>query len=249
MTDPNALPSKRPWQTATVARIETRTPRIKSYFFRLPQPPAFVAGQHMDVRLVAEDGYEAQRSYSIASAPEQPETVELAVERLEDGEVSSFFHEVVQVGDEIELRGPLGGHFLWSVQDGGPALLVGGGSGVVPLMSMIRHHAAQDSTIPVTLVTSARTVADLLYLDELRALHARGGGFRLVATVSREVSKQPDLASGRIDRALLERSLAELGDPRHVFVCGSNPFVEAATGHLLDLRLDPGRIRTERYGG
>jgi ferredoxin-NADP reductase len=240
---------KRHWQKATVVAIEPGTPRIKRFFFALPQPPAFVPGQHLDVRLVAPDGYQAQRSYSIASAPEQPGRVELAIERLDDGEVSAFFHDVVEVGDEIELRGPLGGHFVWSVADGGPVLLVGGGSGVVPLMSMIRHHAAQRSTIPVTLVNSARTIADSLYLDELRALHAGHRGFTLVATLSREVAEQADLASGRIDEALLARALGPLDDLRHVFVCGSNPFVEAVAGHLLDLGLEPGRIRTERYGG
>lgn len=246
MTDSSG---KRHWQKATVAAIERGTPRIKRFFFALPKPPAFVSGQHMDVRLVAPDGYQAQRSYSIASAPEQPERLELAIERLDDGEVSAFFHEVVQVGDEIEMRGPLGGHFVWSVADGGPVLLVGGGSGVVPLMSMIRHHAARGSTIPVTLVVSARTIADSLYIDELRTLHAGHHGFTLAATVSREVVEQGDLASGRIDQALLVGALEALGDPRHVFVCGSNPFVEAIAGHVRDLGLAPGRIRTERYGG
>jgi len=180
---------------------------------------------------------------------EKLEWLELAIERLDDGEVSAFFHDVVQVGDEIDLRGPLGGHFVWSVADGGPVLLVGGGSGVVPLMSMIRHHAAERSTIPVTLVISARTIADALYLEELRAMQAEHRGFALVATLSREVTERADVASGRIDQALLARALETLGDPRHVFVCGSNPFVEAIAGHLLDLGLAPRRIRTERYGG
>jgi ferredoxin-NADP reductase len=249
VTDVSRPAGKHPWQTATVVAIEPRTPRIRSFFFALQQPPAFVPGQHMDVRLVAPDGYEARRSYSIASAPEHPEPVELAIERLEAGEVSTFFHDVVQVGDEIELRGPIGGHFLWLVRDGGPLLLIGGGSGVVPLMSMIRHHAAKDSRVPVSLVTSARTAADLLYLDELRVLHAGRRGFTLAATVTREVAGQPDLASGRIDGTALARVLNELGDPRRVFVCGSNPFVEAVTGHLLDLGIAPDRIRTERFGG
>jgi len=249
VTDVPGPAGTRHWKTATVVAIEPRTPRIKSFFFALPQPPTFVPGQHMDVRLVAPDGYEARRSYSIASAPEHPEIVELAIERLEDGEVSSFFHDVVHVGDEIELRGPIGGHFRWSVGDGGPLLLVGGGSGVVPLMSMIRHHAEKGSAIPVSLVMSARTVADLLYLDELRALHSERHGFSLVAAVTREVTDRRDLTSGRIDGTLLARVLNELGDPRRVFVCGSNPFVEGVTRPLLDLGLAPERIRTERYGG
>jgi ferredoxin-NADP reductase len=239
---------KRPWQTATVAAIETLTPRIKGFHFTLPEPTVFTAGQHMDVRLVAPDGYQAQRSYSIASAPEQSGHIELAVERLDDGEVSSFFHDVVQVGDEIELRGPLGGHFVWSVEDGGPVLLIGGGSGVVPLMSMVRHHAANASSVPVTLVTSARTAADLLYLDEQRALQANGT-FRLVARVTREAAPTPDLGVGRIDRPLLRSVLDAMPDPGIVFVCGSNPFVGAVADVLVDLGVAAGRIRTERYGG
>lgn len=239
---------KRPWRTATVAAIETLTPRIKGFHFTLPEPPAFKAGQHMDVRLVAPDGYQAQRSYSIASAPERSERIELAIERLDDGEVSAFFHDVVQVGDEIELRGPLGGHFVWSVGDGGPVLLIGGGSGVVPLMSMVRHHAANASKVPITLVTSARTAADLPYLDEQRALQANGA-FRLVARVTREAAATPDLGSGRIDRPLLQGVLDAMPDPRIVFVCGSNPFVGAVADLLLDLGVAAGRVRTERYGG
>ena len=231
-----------------MAAIVPRTPRIKSFFFALPEPRPFVPGQHMDVRLVAPDGYEAQRSYSIASAPERPETVELAIERLQDGEVSPFFHDEVRVGDEIELRGPIGGHFMWSVKDGGPLLLVGGGSGVVPLAAMVRHHAAQASTIPVTLVYSARTAGDLLYLDELRSYAAAGRGFTLLATVTREPASDPDLRSGRIDRALLARALAA-ARPVRTFVCGANAFVEFATQLLLDLGLPAEEIRTERYGG
>lgn len=247
MTPPHV--QKREWQTAVVAAIETLTPRIKGFHFTLQSAPSFVAGQHMDVRLTAPDGYQAQRSYSIASAPEHPERIELAIERLDDGEVSSFFHDVVQVGDEIELRGPLGGHFVWSVGDGGPVLLMGGGSGVVPLMSMVRHHAARSSAVPMTLVTSARTAADLLYLDEQRALHEQGSGFRLVARVTRQAASASDLGIGRIDRTLLEKVLADMPDPSIAFVCGSNPFVGTVADLLVDLGLAPERIRTERYGG
>jgi ferredoxin-NADP reductase len=180
--------AKLAWQPATVTAIEPRTPTVKSYFFRLAQPLRFVAGQHMDVRLTAPDGYQAQRSYSIASAPETAGLVELAIERLDDGEVSPFFHDVVAVGDEIELRGPIGGHFNWSVDDGGPLLLVGGGSGVVPLACMLRHRAARSSTVRAALVYSARTAADLIFGDELRALAARADGFALFATLTREAS-------------------------------------------------------------
>jgi ferredoxin-NADP reductase len=247
--DAVARPRKLAWTAAKVVSAVPRTPRIKSFFFALPGPTAFVPGQHMDVRLLAPDGYEAQRSYSIASAPEQADALELAIERLQDGEVSPFFHEEVRVGDEIDLRGPIGGHFMWSVKDGGPLLLVGGGSGVVPLASMVRHHAAQGSDIPVTLVTSGRTASDLLYLDELRGYAAAQRGFALIATVTREAPAESDLRSGRIDRALLAQALAESMPPLRTFVCGSNAFVETVTQALLDLNVAPDRIRTERYGG
>jgi ferredoxin-NADP reductase len=238
------------WESATVTQIVPRTPSITSFFFSLPQPRTFVPGQHMDVRLVAPDGYEAQRSYSIASAPEQPHALELAIERLDDGEVSPFFHDVVQVGDAIDLRGPIGGHFMWSVADGGPVLLIGGGSGVVPLASMVRHHAAQASGIPLTLLSSARTSADLLYADELRELQSEGAAFRWIATVTRENLPPAGLRTGRIDDALLSEALkASTELPRYTFVCGSNAFVEHVTQRLLALGLAPGEIRTERYGG
>ena len=238
------------WQPARVVAIEPRTPRIKSFFLSLPQPAAFIAGQYMDVRLVAADGYEARRSYSIASAPERPQPLELAVERLDDGEVSAFLHDEVRAGDEVELRGPIGGHFIWSIADGGPVLLVGAGSGVVPLMSMIRHHAARGSGHRLVLVASARTANELLYREELLRLHDRQHGFSLLATVTRETPAPAGLAAGRIDRAMLAHALRLLGrPPRLCFVCGSNGFVETATGLLLDLHQPAGRIRTERYGG
>ena len=241
--------AKLSWRTAVVTAVVDRTPRIKSFLFALPQPPPFIPGQHMDVRLTAPDGYEAQRSYSIASAPEEASAVELAIERLQDGEVSPFFHDEVKAGDEIELRGPIGGHFMWSVKDGGPVLLIGGGSGVVPFISMIRHHAAQRSDVRVTLLVSARTAADLPFLDELRSRHAERRGFNLVATVTREVADRADLHSGRIGGELLARVLGASRRPFRTYVCGSNPFVESVTGLLLDLNVAPEAIRTERYGG
>src|SRR3954447_14175266 len=196
------------WQTATVAAIESRAPTVKSFFFRLREPLRFVSGQHMDVRLTAPDGYEAQRSYSIASAPERSETVELAIEKLADGEVSPFFHDTVAVGDEIELRGPIGGHFLWSVDDNGPVLLVGGGSGVVPLACMLRHRAARNSTVPVALVYSARTAADLIYGGELRDMHASRDGFHFFPTLTRETGAASGTRSGRIDQPFLSEAVA-----------------------------------------
>ena len=238
------------WQAAVIARIDEKTPRIKSFLLTLARPVSFVPGQHMDVRLVAPDGYEARRSYSIASAPESPQALELAMERLDGGEVSAFFHDEVKAADQVEVRGPIGGHFIWSVRDGGPVLMVGGGSGVVPFVSMIRHHAARQSPHRLILVTSARTAADLPYRDELIELERRERGFSLYATVTRESPAPPALLSGRIDRALLLRALQSLGAAPHVcFVCGSNGFVEAITAILADVGVPAARIRTERYGG
>jgi len=238
------------WQSASVVAIEARTPTVKSFFFRLAQPVSFIAGQHMDVRLTASDGYEAQRSYSIASAPEKTEYIELAVERLQDGEVSPFFHQTVAVGDQIELRGPIGGHFIWSVEDGGPVLLAGGGSGVVPLVCMLRHRAARASAVPAVLVYSARTAADLIFGEELRVLRARRDGFHFIPTLTRETTPPPGFRVGRIDAELLSDALACLpASPKIAFVCGTNAFVETAADALLGLGIPATTIRTERYGG
>ncbi len=245
-----ARAAKLVWQPATVVAVEARTPTVKSFFFRLAQPVTFIPGQHMDVRLTAPDGYEAQRSYSIASAPERNEHIELAIERLQDGEVSPFFHETVTVGDQIELRGPIGGHFMWCVEDGGPVLLVGGGSGVVPLACMLRHRAARASAVPTALVYSARTAADLIFGEELRALRARRDGFQFLPTLTRETNPPPGFRIGRIDAGLLSDALGHLpAPPKFAFVCGANPFVETAADTLVDLGISPATIRTERYGG
>ena len=174
------------WQTATVVEIITQTRRIKSFFLKPVEQFAFRAGQHVDLRLTAPDGYKAIRSYSIASAPEDASRIELAIERLDEGEVSPFFHDVVAVGDEIELRGPLGGHFVWSEHDGGPLLLIGGGSGVVPLVAIIRHRMAAADDTPVVLLLSARKWDEVPFRDELLNLHSRQNGFTLVLTLTRE---------------------------------------------------------------
>ncbi len=238
------------WQLATVVAIEPRTPTVKSYFFRFDAPLRFVAGQHMDVRLTAPDGYQAQRSYSIASAPETHDRIELTIERLQDGEVSPFFHDTVAVGDEIELRGPIGGYFNWSVDDGGPVLLLGGGSGVVPLACILRHRAARQSNVAMTLVYSARTTADLIFGDELNALNAHGDGFEFAPTFTRELNPAPHLRVGRIDGQFLHAVLERLPAPPKIsFICGKNSFVEAAANTLLDLDIAATTIRTERYGG
>lgn len=237
-----------PWHTARVLSVRPRSPRIKSFFFeRVPMP--FVAGQHMDVRLTAPDGYSAQRSYSIASTPETDAHVELAIERLQDGEVSPFFHDAVQAGDRIELRGPIGGHFVWHVDDGGPVLLVGGGSGIAPLIAMLRHRQAQSSNVPVVLVYSVRTRADFAFGDELRAMAEHGDGFSVITTLTREAAGNPEFRSGRIDRPMLAQALKQLGQARRVYVCGMNAFVEHAAQLVVELGVSPSTVRTERYGG
>lgn len=241
--------ARTPWQNAVITKIVHRTPRVSSFYFKPSSPFKFDAGQHVDVRLTAPDGYIAQRSYSIASAPENGDIIELAIERLADGEVSSFFHEAAAIGDEIEIRGALGGHFIWSVKDGGPLFLLGGGSGVVPLMSMLRHRAAQSSTMPAMLVLSARNWDEVIFRDELIALHDKQNGFELVLTLTREAARRPGDYARRIDHMVIEEVLAKFNEPpRHIFICGNNPFVETASSVLVEAGLPAGSIKTERYG-
>lgn len=238
------------WQQATIAAIVPQTPRIKSFFFRLPRPFVFVAGQHVDVRLTAPDGYQAQRSYSIASAPQSASDLELAIERLDDGEVSPFFHEVAAVGDEIEMRGPIGGYFQWSPDAADPVLLVGGGSGVVPLMSMIRHRAARRSLVPMALLLSVRTWEDVAFREELLQLASRNDGFHLAIATTRSLPQRLSDYHRRVDAAMMAQVLQHLpATPTTAYVCGSDPFVEAAAQALIASAVSADVIRTERYGG
>jgi ferredoxin-NADP reductase len=238
------------WQIATVAAIRDETTTVKSITLAVPRWATHRAGQHVDVRLTAPDGYRAERSYSIASAPESPASIELAIERLDDGEVSPFFHDVAQMGDRIELRGPIGGHFVWEVDDGGPLLLLGGGSGVVPLMSMLRERAARGSRVPALLLFSARTLEDVIFRDELLALAARNDGFQLALALTRDQPRRAADFGRRVDAAMVAELVGRLpGAPRHVFECGGNPFVEAASQGALRAGVDRSLIRTERYGG
>ena len=238
------------WQQATVTRIVEETPTVKSYFLTPPQWHGFMAGQHVDVRLSAPDGYQAQRSYSIGSAPETPE-VELVIEKLETGEVSPFFHDVVQAGDTVEMRGPIGGHFTWGRGDGGPLLLVGGGSGVVPMMSMLRHRASVAPEVPAVLVYSVRRFADIIFRDELFARSTSDPNFQMVLTVTRETVADRRVRAGRIDDALVSDVLARFGGalPKHTYVCGANAFVDVASRLLIDMGVPFPTIKTERYGG
>jgi ferredoxin-NADP reductase len=236
------------WRIAVVEQVLRRTPNAVSVFLRDPFG-AHRAGQHVDVRLVAEDGYEARRSYSIASAPGAPR-LELLVERLPDGEVSPYFNDVVRPGDTIELLGPIGGHFVWSAEQAGPLLLLAGGSGIAPLMAMLRERAAHAPAVDAMLVYSARTWAELAFADELLAMAERDPRLRFVAVTTRERARR----AGDLDRRLDASALAGLlqawaREPADVYVCGATGFVETVSSALVDGGLPARRISAERYGG
>lgn len=223
------------------------TPRVRTIVLDVPDWPGHRAGQHVDVRLTAEDGYQAQRSYSIASAPEH-QRVALAVELIDDGEVSPYLVEELRTGDRFEVRGPIGGYFVWDAAAGGPLLLLAGGSGVVPLMAMIRHRAAAGSNAPVRLLYSARSLEDAIYRQELESLAGSGDGFEPVFTLTRA---QPPGWQGygrRVDRELLSEVAWPPDAGATAFVCGPTPFVETVATHLVELGYDPGRVKTERFG-
>jgi ferredoxin-NADP reductase len=231
---------------ATVAEMIVATARTTTLRLEVPGWPGHRAGQHVDVRLTAEDGYQAQRSYSIASPP-GTDRVELTVVRIDDGEVSPYLATVTDGGDQFEVRGPIGGWFVWDGDDTTPVLLVGGGSGVVPLMAMMRHHARLDSTAAMHLVYSARTRDDVIYRDELHTL-ADGGHRAVTLTLTREASPAWTGRRGRVDTTLLD----EVGWPPvlrpRCYVCGPTPFVEAVSTALVELGHDAAHVKTERFG-
>jgi ferredoxin-NADP reductase len=229
-----------------VVELFAETPRTKSIAFELDRWPGHRAGQHVDVRLTAEDGYQAQRSYSIASAPED-ELVVLTVERLDDGEVSPYLVDEMRPGDTLELRGPVGGYFVWESDRGGPLLLVAGGSGVAPLHSILRHHQAIGSSVPVRLLYSARSLADVIYLPELRRAAAEGA-VDVRYTLTRERPEGWQGYGRRIDEEILADVAWSPGERPLVYVCGPSAFVETAANALVDLGHEPGRILTERFG-
>jgi ferredoxin-NADP reductase len=219
---------------------------VRSIVLDVPGWPGHRPGQHVDVRLTAEDGYQAQRSYSIASAPDD-RRVTLTVERIEDGEVSPFLVDELRAGDRFELRGPIGGYFVWEAGTGGPLLLVAGGSGVVPLMAMTRHRAATGDRTPARLLYSARSLEDVIYREELGELSARGDGLEVVYTLTRECPSGWTGFERRADADLLaEAGFAERG--ALAYVCGPTGFVETVASALVALGHEPGRIRTERFG-
>jgi ferredoxin-NADP reductase len=231
------------WRVATVAELRPETPRVQTIALDVPGWEGHRAGQHVDVRLTAEDGYQAERSYSIASSPDE-ERLELTVERLDDGEVSPYLTAEARPGDQFEIRGPVGGYFVWDPDPGGAVLLVGGGSGIVPLMAMARQRAANGDEVATRLLYSARTLEDVIYRDELAELTRNG--LDVVYTLTRE---QPEGWTGyarRVDRDLLAEVAPD--DLALAFVCGPTPFVEAVAEALVDLGHEPSRIKTERFG-
>ena len=235
------------WQIATVSAIVQETPKARSFTLTLPAWTPHRAGQHYDVRLTAADGYQAQRSYSIASAPERAGRVDLTVERIPDGEVSTYLHDIVAPGDQIEVRGPIGGYFVWEARQGGPLLLIAGGSGVVPLMAMLRHRVAARASVPARLLYSSRAPEDVIYRAELDQMAAASFGIEVFHTFTRA---QPPGWTGyarRIDAAMLNEVAGPLGKPQ-VFICGPTQLVESAANGLVQIGVPAKRVRTERFG-
>ena len=247
-----ALPSptsRTGWRPATILGIVRQTPHVLSFFYDDGTDGAQVAGQHVDIRLTAPDGYQAERSYSIASVPGDP-LVELVIERVDDGEVSAWFHEVAAPGDVFEVRGPIGGHFIWRASDDGPLLLLAGGSGIAPLMAMLRERRASGSHVPTLLLYSARTWNDVIFRDELLRMETANPALVLRFAITRgPVGREQDIPM-RLDTTSLRRMLDDWGEtPQHVFVCGANRFVESVTQGLLANDIPAPLIRTERFGG
>ena len=234
------------WLAARVISKHDETPRVRSIVFECPMWAGHMAGQHVDIRLTAEDGYQAQRSYSIASAPEDDHLI-LTIERLQDGEVSPYLFDELAPGDELEMRGPIGRHFAWTPEAGGPLLMIAGGSGVVPFRAMLRHRRSHEMVTPARLVYSARTIGDVIYREELDEIEgAEGADVVLVLTCA-----QPEGWTGfdrRIDAEILTEVAWTPGDKPKTYVCGPTAFVETVANCLVDLGHGPESIRTERFG-
>jgi ferredoxin-NADP reductase len=236
------------WQIATLKSVRPETPSVKTLTFSLPNWLRHQPGQHYDVRLTAEDGYQAQRSYSIASEPERIGEIEMTVERISTGEVSPYLYDVLAPGDQVELRGPIGGYFIWEANRPEPLLLIAGGSGIVPLMAMLRHRHSAGSKTPARLLYSSRTFDDIIYYDELGKLQSQKDGPTVFHTLTRS---QPTGWSGfsrRIDRPMLAEVAKPLGRSLQVYICGPTLLVESAADDLVRLGIPPAQIRTERFG-
>jgi ferredoxin-NADP reductase len=251
---PIGIGQKIQWRQATVLDVVPETSRTRTLVLDVPDWPGHRAGQHVDVRLTSEDGYQAERSYSIASPPEDAR-LSLTIEELKDGEVSPYLAEELRAGDKLELRGPIGGYFVWDVPVGGPLFLVAGGSGIVPLMAMLRHRNAAlgdgdgvRHKIPARLLYSSRGWNEVIYRDELARLVAADPTVEVVHTLTRE---QPEGWTGfkrRIDREMLEEVAWMPSEQPRVFVCGPTPLVESAANALVEIGHSPALVKTERFG-
>jgi ferredoxin-NADP reductase len=242
------LPGRLTWQKGSIVATKEETARAKSITLDLPNWQGHRAGQHVDVRLTAEDGYQVERSYSIASPPEEAPRVTITVEQIEDGEVSPYLVDELRVGDQLELRGPIGGYFVWETRMGGPLLLIAGGTGIVPLMAMLRHRAAVGSTVATRLLYSSRTLEDVTYHGELERLVNNTTQLEVVYILTRE---QPPGWTGyarRIDLDLLREVVWSPDQRPLTFICGPTPFVETAAAGLVTLGYEPERVKTERFG-
>jgi len=237
----------RRWVLGAVKDVVAETPRVATIRLDVPGWPGHLAGQHVDVRLTAPDGYQAQRSYSIASAPEDRE-VAITVERLDDGEVSPYLAGELRAGDQLELRGPIGGYFVWTAQAARPLLLVAGGSGVVPLMAMLRHRAAAGSRAPARLLYSSRTLADVIYRTELEQLEGRNDGLDVRHTLTREKPAGWKGYTRRLDAAMVGEVAWPADTEPSAFVCGPTAFVEAAATLMVGMGYAPEWVKTERFG-
>ena len=249
MTVTDAVVSTRriEWQLAEVRDLVIETPRVKSLLLRPADWPGHMAGQHVDVRLTAGDGYQAQRSYSIASAPED-ELLALTVERVKDGEVSPYLLDELRAGDQLELRGPIGGYFVWTSASGAPLCLIAGGAGVTPLMAMLRHRDRSSSRAPAVLMYSTRNLEDVIYRDEIDAMARRDNSLRVVHALTREQPKDWRGHRGRVDKSMLAANCFPPSQNPAIYVCGPTAFVETVSGLLVELEFDPLNIKTERFG-
>ena len=235
------------WEVASVIDLVDETPRVRSLVLDVPDWPGHKPGQHLDVRLTAEDGYQTERSYSIAT-PADGHRITISVERIADGEVSPYLADELRVGDKLELRGPIGGYFVWTPMDKGPLLLLGGGSGIVPLMAMLRARIAAGSADPVRLLVSARSIDEIIYRAELESIASANSGVEIIRTLTRT---QPSGWTGygrRVDQAMLAEIAWPADQQPRAYACGPTGFVETVASSLVALGHDPGTIRTERFG-
>lgn len=242
------------WQSARIEAVEALSPRVRRIVLRPQHWHRPQAGQHLDVRLTAPDGYQAQRSYSLLSPPDRVGVYELGIELLPEGEVSPWFHEAAQVGESIEVLGPVGGHFVWPTDATRPTLLVGGGSGVVPLLSMAADYASGHQQAPLVLVVAARTLDEVLLWPQLQQWESQGGGFSTFLALSRSATRsRPQDRLGRLQTADLAAAVQRLGagaaQSASVYVCGRNAFVDSVVEMLRTLHIPDTAIRTERFGG